>query len=220
MLLAFCFKEARLSTTIGSDIEHTKFCGQVSTIMKMISNKDGDLLSQFDNINENDIPSLSRIKDLPPQIRSTPHQRVLIDNQIDANKGKNKGYLNLQVIFGFCKSFKNVTKNLGFHLMLKTNDLQDTIYTSMGDNKNVSINNLYLSVPILIPSVETQLMFNEATQKNYRISYDDYYTERRVIKDMIVQYDIGSAQQVNATKYLICAHQTKDRIDTAKKKQK
>ena len=38
---AFCFKEARLSTYIGSDIEH-KFCGQVSTIMKVISNKDDD----------------------------------------------------------------------------------------------------------------------------------------------------------------------------------
>ena len=29
---AFCFKEARLSTTIGSDYEHNKFCGQVSTL--------------------------------------------------------------------------------------------------------------------------------------------------------------------------------------------
>ena len=44
---AFCFKEARLSTAITSDIEHNKFCGQVSTIMKVISNKDDDLLSQF-----------------------------------------------------------------------------------------------------------------------------------------------------------------------------
>ena len=60
---AFCFKEARLSTTIGSDIEINKFCGQVSSIMKVISNKDGDLLSQFDNITENDIPILSRITD-------------------------------------------------------------------------------------------------------------------------------------------------------------
>ena len=34
---AFCFKEARLSTNIGSDIEHNNFCGQVSTIMKVIS---------------------------------------------------------------------------------------------------------------------------------------------------------------------------------------
>ena len=32
----FCLKEARLSTTFGSDIEHNKFCGQVSTIMKVI----------------------------------------------------------------------------------------------------------------------------------------------------------------------------------------
>ena len=48
---AFFFKEARLSTTIGSYIEHNKFCGQISTIMKVISNKDDDLLSQFGNIN-------------------------------------------------------------------------------------------------------------------------------------------------------------------------
>ena len=37
---SYCFKEARLSTSVGSDIEHNKFCGQVSTNMKVISNKD------------------------------------------------------------------------------------------------------------------------------------------------------------------------------------
>ena len=103
---AFCFKEARLSTTIGSDIEITNFCGQVSSIMKSISNKDGDLLSQFNNINENDIPTLERLADLPPQIRSTPHQKMLIDNHTDANKGKVEGYLYLEDIFAFCKTFK------------------------------------------------------------------------------------------------------------------
>ena len=72
---AFCFKEARLSTTIGSDIQHNKLSGQVSTIMKVLSNKDDDLLSQFGNINENDIPLLERLADLPPRIRSTPHQK-------------------------------------------------------------------------------------------------------------------------------------------------
>ena len=55
---AFCLKEARLTTSIVGDIEINKFCGQVSTIMRVISNKDGDLLSQFDNINESDIPVL------------------------------------------------------------------------------------------------------------------------------------------------------------------
>ena len=87
---AYCFKETRLGKTIGSDIEINKFCGQVSTIMRAISNKDGDLLSQFDNINENDIPSVERLADLPPQIISTPHQKMLIDNHTDANKGKIK----------------------------------------------------------------------------------------------------------------------------------
>ena len=119
---AFCFKEARLSTTIGSDIEITKFCGQYSNNMRVISNQDGDLLSQFDNINENDIPILERLQDLPPQIRDTPHQKMLIKNHTDANKGKIKRYLYLEDVFGFCRTFKRVTKNLGFHLTFKTND--------------------------------------------------------------------------------------------------
>ena len=64
------------------------------------------------------------------------------------------------------------------------------------------------------PSVETQVLFNEATQNNYKVPYDEYFTERRLISDMIVQVDIGSSQKVNNPKYLICAHQLKDRIDT------
>ena len=214
---AYCFKEGRLSTTTGSDMEINKFCGQVSTIMRAISNKDGDLLSQFDNINENDIPVLERLADLPPQIRDSPHQKMLINNHTDANKGKIKGYLYLEDIFGFCKTFKKVTKNLGFHLTFKTNDLQNIIYSSMADDINVTINNLYLYVPNLIPSVETQVMFNEATQNNYKISFDEWYTERRVISDTITQLDIGSSQNVQSPKYLIGAHQTRIRADTANK---
>ena len=210
---AYCFKEARLSTSIGGDIEINKFCGQVSTIMRAISNKDGDLLSQFDNINENDIPVLNRLTDLPVQIRDTPHQKMLISNHNDANKGKIKGSLYLEDIFGFCKTFKKVTKNLGFDLQFKTNDLQDIIYTSMTDDIDVTINKLYLYVPNLIPSVETQLIFNEATQNNYEISYDEWFTERRIISDTITQLDIGSSQNVQSPIYLIGAHQTKDRID-------
>ena len=90
--------------------------------MRAISNKDGDLLSQFDNINEKDKPVLNRLADLRVQIRDTPHQKMLINNHTDANKGKIKGYLYLEDVFGFCKTFKKVTKNLGFHLSFKTND--------------------------------------------------------------------------------------------------
>ena len=61
--------------------------------MRAISNKDGDLLSQFDNINESDIPILERLADLRIQIRGIPHQKMLINNHTDANKGKIKRYL-------------------------------------------------------------------------------------------------------------------------------
>ena len=87
--------------------------------------------------------------------------------------------------------------------MLKTNNLQDIIYKSIADGTNVTITNLYLFILILIPSVATQLKFNEATQKNYKISYDEFLTERRLISDMIAQVDRGSAQQVKSTIYLI-----------------
>ena len=80
---------------------------------------------------------------------------------------------------------------MGFHLIIKTNDLQDIIYTYMDDEIIVTIRNLFLFLPNLAPSVETQLMFNEATQNMYKISFDEWYTERRVIS--YVQHDRISA---------------------------
>ena len=186
--------------------------------MKVISNKDDDLLSQFGNINKNDIPLLERLADLPHQIRSTPYQKMLIDNHIDANKGKKRRYLYLEYIFGFCKTFKKVTQNLGFVLTFKTANLQDIIYTSMDDDINVTIISFYLYIPNLIPSLVTQLIFNEATQNNYKLSFDEWYTERRIISDLLVQHDIGSAQSVNSPKYLIAAQQTTPRTTTPDKK--
>ena len=87
----------------------------------------------------------------------------------------------------------------------------------MTDDINVTINNLYLFLPNIIPSVETQIMFKEATQNMYELSYEVYFTERQVISDLLVQLDIGSAQQMKSPKYLISAHQTKDRIFTPNK---
>ena len=101
--------------------------------------------------------------------------------------------------------------------MFRTNDLQNNIYSSMAVDKNVTFNKLYLFVPNLIPSVETQLTFKEATQNNYKFSFDEYYTERRVISDQITQIDVGSSQQVNSPQYLIAAHQSRDRTDTPNK---
>ena len=207
---AYCFKEAVLSSTSGGDIEHNKYVGPISTIMRAISSKDGDLLSQFDNINEGNGNA---------DFDSTSLKKMLINNHDLANKGKIKGQLALENVFGFCKTFKKVTKNLGFHIKFRTADLQDIIYTSIGDNINVTINSLYLFVPTLIPNTETQVIFNESLQNNYRIVFDDWYTERRVVSDTITQIDIGSAQQVNSPKYLICAHQTAVRLNVPDKEQ-
>ena len=70
----------------------------------------------------------------------------------------------MEEIFGFCKTFKKETTNLGFHLTFTTNELQNIIYSSKAGDINVTINNLHLYVPNLTPNVETQVKFNEATQ--------------------------------------------------------
>ena len=78
--------------------------------------------------------------------------------------------------------------------MLKTADLQDIICTSMTDDMNVTNNKLYLYLPNFFASVETQLMFREATHNKYKTSYDEHFTERRVLSNLLVHHDIGSAQ--------------------------
>ena len=133
------------------------------------------------------------------------------------NKGKIKSQLALENIFGCCKSFKKITKNLGFHIIFRTADLQDIIFKSIGVNINVTINSLYLFVPTFTPSTETQLMFNESIQNNYRIFFDDWFTERSVVSDTKTQIDIGSAQQVNSPKHLIACHQTAARLNAPNK---
>ena len=195
---AFCFSQATLSTTGGMDIEDIKYVGVVSTIMRMISSKDSDLSSYFDKNGESVIDDNNTLK------------RILINNHAqEANKGKIKGHLTLEYIFGFCKTFKKITKNLGFHLKFKMNDLQDIIFTTIGDDINVTINSLYIFVPTLIPNTQTQLMFNESIMNNYTITFDSWYTERKISNDgRELQVDIGSAQHVNSPKYLISAFQT------------
>ena len=206
---AHAFQEARLSTAT-TDLEHNKYCGQISTIMRVISSSDGDLLSQFDNINEQVGADDAATAD---NIRSTSLNKMLITNHKNANRGKIKGQLPLEHIFGFCKTFKKVTKNLGFRITLKTANLQDIIYTTIAAATpiNITINSLDLFVPFLIPTTETQLMFNESIQNNYRIFFDDWYSERRIVTDQIFQIDIGSAQSVDSPKYMICSHQTEAR---------
>ena len=198
---AYCFSQATLSTTGGMDLEDIKYVGQVSTIMRLLTSKDSDLSSYFDKNGESVIDN------------DNPLKKILINNHAqEANKGKLKGHLALENIFGFCRTFKKITKNLGFHLKFKMNDLQDIIFTTIADDINVTINSLYLFVPKLLPSTTTQVMFNEAIMNNYTITFDSWYTERKISNDgRELQVDIGSAQHINSPKYLISAFQTADR---------
>ena len=198
---AFCFKEASITTTGGMDIEVNKYVGQVSTIMRMITSKDSDLSSYFDKNRESVLDN------------DNPLKKILINNHPqEVNKGKIKGQLALEHIFGFCKTFKKITKNLGFHLIFKMNDLQDIVFSTIADDINVTINSMYLFVPQLIPSTSTQVMFNEAIMNNYTITFDSWYTERKISNDgRELQVDIGSAQNINSPNYLIAAFQTNAR---------
>ena len=89
---AYCFREATLATTGGSDNEHNIYVGQVSTIMRALTSKDGYLLSHFDKNDESE-----------GEIENTSlHHQPIKNHDLPANKGKIKDILPLEHIFGFC----------------------------------------------------------------------------------------------------------------------
>ena len=94
--------------TGGTEIENIKLLGQVSFIMRSLTRKNGDLLSQFDNINEEIGADENGTSN---DIRRTSLHKMLINNHIEANRGKRRGELPLEDVFGFWKTFKKLTKN-------------------------------------------------------------------------------------------------------------
>ena len=97
---AYIFEEERISTSAGTEIEHNKNLGNVSTIMRLLTQKDGDLSSYFDKINETE-----------GEIGNSTLKRMLINSHTNNdNKGKIRANLPLEHIFGFCKTFKKITK--------------------------------------------------------------------------------------------------------------
>ena len=64
---------------------------------------------------------------------------MLITNHTETNRGKIHGHLPLEHFFGFCKTFKKVTKTLGFDITFKTAYLQDIIYTTIADAVQIKV---------------------------------------------------------------------------------
>ena len=207
--LAYVFQEGRISTSAGTEIEHNKNLGNVSTIMRLLTQKDGDLSSYFDKIDETEA-----------EINNTTLKHMLINSHTNEdNRGKIRANLPLEYIFGFCKTFKKITKGLGFELQLKTsNEKNNILYTTPGGNDiNVTINSIYLYIPSLVPSAEQQQMFNEAIRENFTLSFDSWVTDRKPVNTgNEYQLDIGSASNINIPLYLIVAHQKTQRDNPAR----
>ena len=87
--IAYIFQEGRISTSAGTEIEHNKNLGNVSTIMRLLTQKDGDLSTNFDKTNEAE-----------GDIGNSTLKRMLIDSHTNNdNKGKIKANLRLEYIY-------------------------------------------------------------------------------------------------------------------------
>ena len=60
-------------------------------------------------------------------------------------------------------------------------------------------------------------MFNGTIQNNFKLSCDDWYSERRLVTDTKYPVDIGSGQSVRSPIYLIAVHQTEARLNAPAK---
>ena len=179
--------------------------------MKALTSKVGDLLSHFDIIDESQ-----------SQIQNTSPKHLFINNHnAAANKSNIKGQLHLEHVFVFCKTFKKITKHSIFPLTLKTADLQDIIYTTLGNKAKINFDKVFYYVSMIIPNAEAQIMFNDSFKNGFTLSFDSRTCERKTVDTQLeILVDIGSAQNNTSPKCLIVADQTAARIGVPNKANK
>ena len=190
-MFAYAFSIATFSTTRGEEFEQNKYVGHDPTIMRLSTSKDGDLSSYF-----------GKIEGSQDGIKGSSLIKILIDNHEEVGKReKVKGQLPSEHFVRFCRTFEKITKNLGYHLNLKTADLPDLIYTTIGVDNNITIICLHLYVPILIPDPETQQEFFEPTKISFTLTHHSWTTERNTVDTRReYQLDIGSSSDINSPK--------------------
>ena len=104
--VAFCFDQVTISTTGGMEIQHVKILGQGSINMTSSTSNDSELLSYFNKNNDTDENASMNKNSLNAWLNNSHDENV--------NRGRIKGHLPLKHIFGFCKTFKKITKFLAF----------------------------------------------------------------------------------------------------------
>ena len=177
--------------------------------MRLLTQKDGDLSSFFDKIDESEAV-----------ISNSSLKHMLINSHTNEDiRGKKRADLPFELVFGFAETFRKITKGLAFELQLKTSaEKQNIIYTTLGGNDIiVTINSKYLFIPSLIPSPEQQQQFEESIRQNFTLSFDLWVYDRKPVNTgNEYQLDIGSASNINAPFYLIAAHQKTQRDSPAR----
>ena len=83
------------------EFEQNKYVGPISTIIRLVTENDGDLSRYFDIFNEDEVG-----------IKDSSLKRILIDNHTEANRGLSRGNLPLEYIFAFARSFKKQPREL------------------------------------------------------------------------------------------------------------
>ena len=78
---------------------------------------------------------------------------------------------------------KKITKSLGFELELRISTRKRrTLLTLLGDDANgVTISSFYLIIPTIVPSPETQMMYDEALTKSFTLSFESWTTDSKPI---------------------------------------
>ena len=139
--------------------------------MGALTSKDGDLLSNFDKIDESD-----------GEIQNTSlHHHLNNNHDLASKKGKNNRKLPLEHLFGFCWTFEKLSEQLAIRLPFETSDLQDIFYTTLADEIKVTFDKLFFYVPIVIPDAQTQIILNNSIKKSFTFSFDSWSTDRKTV---------------------------------------
>ena len=185
----YTIHDARISISTGTEKELNKFVGPVSTIMRLLTPK-MEICSLF--------------------------KQIIISNHTEANEEIIRGHQRLEYRFCFCRLFKKTTKVLGLALELTTsNRKRNILSTTLGDiDLNFTNNKIYLYIPTIIPSPETQRISKEAMPKTFTLSYESWITDRKPVDTaQEFQLDIGRASNFNAPLNLRKIHHKTQHIE-------
>ena len=153
-----------MSTSAGTEIKHNKHLVPVSTILRFLTEKDGDQSSYFEKIDATEA-----------SFANSTLKHLLIDSHSnDDNTGNIRANLTIEHIFGFYETFKKIAKCLCFELQLKASDEKQIImYTTLrGNDANLTKTSMYLFIPSLVPSPEQKQIFNESITQSFTLSFD------------------------------------------------